>query len=168
MKNYHQDHLGTAVVATSGVPIAAPAAAHTTYYAHHHPITGAPIYAPQVLPPFVALRPGKVAGGVAGAVIGSKVLGGGLLGAAAGAVGGVVAGGAIDRSMTATSPLLLSLAGERARSMPAYAQHRNIVRPRERAYALAAVVLVQVGARASSCCAAFTSMSRGPATSSSD
>lgn len=29
--------------------------------------------------------------------------------------------------------------------MPAYAQHRNIVRPRERAYALAAVVLVQLG-----------------------
>ena len=28
--------------------------------------------------------------------------------------------------------------------MPAYAQHRNIVRPRERAYALAAVVLVQL------------------------
>jgi len=29
--------------------------------------------------------------------------------------------------------------------VPAYAQHRNIVRPRERAYALAAVVLVQLG-----------------------
>ena len=90
----------TALVASSGVPVMAPANAHTTYYPHKHSYHGRTRYARKYCRHSSAAT-GKVAGGVAGAVIGSKVLGGGLLGAAAGAVGGVVAGGAIDRSMTA-------------------------------------------------------------------
>ena len=82
-----------AMVATSGVPIAAPADAHYSKYRHHH-YKGRTVYATRVCRYLVA-------GGVGGAVVGSKVLGGGLLGAAAGAVGGAVAGRAIDRSMTA-------------------------------------------------------------------
>ena len=89
-----------AVLASSGVPVMAPADAHTTYYPHKHRYHGSTHYARKYCRHSSAAT-GKVAGGVAGAVIGSKVLGGGLLGAAAGAVGGVVAGGAIDRSMTA-------------------------------------------------------------------
>ncbi len=137
MKNLVKIMTAAALVASSGVPVAAPADAHTTstatasyhgrtHYAHkycrHSPATT-----------------GKVAGGVAGAVVGSKVLGGGLLGAAAGAVGGVVAGGAIDRSMTAHQRCYYPLTPRRA-VVPAYAQHDRMTRPRERFYALAAVV----------------------------
>jgi hypothetical protein len=88
-----------AMVATSGVPIAAPADAHYSKYRHHH-YKGRTVYATRVCR-YSRGTTGLVAGGVGGAVVGSKVLGGGLLGAAAGAVGGAVAGRAIDRSMTA-------------------------------------------------------------------
>jgi hypothetical protein len=89
-----------ALVATSGVPIAAPANAHTTTYPHKHRYHGKTHYARKYCR-YSSGATGLVAGGVGGAVIGSKVLGGGLLGAAAGAVGGAVAGRANDRSATA-------------------------------------------------------------------
>jgi hypothetical protein len=89
-----------ALVATSGVPIAAPADAHTTTYAHHHTYHGRTHYAHKYCR-YSSGTTGLVAGGVGGAVVGSKILGGGILGAAAGAVGGAVAGRAIDRSATA-------------------------------------------------------------------
>ncbi len=88
-----------AMVATSGVPIMAPAEAHYSKYKHRH-YKGRTIYATRVCR-YSRGTTGLVAGGVGGAVVGSKVLGGGLLGAAAGAVGGAVAGRAIDRSLTA-------------------------------------------------------------------
>jgi hypothetical protein len=88
-----------ALVATSGVPVMAPANAHSTYYPHKHRYHGRTHYARKYCR-YSSGATGLVAGGVGGAVIGSKVLGGGLLGAAAGAVGGAVAGRAIDRSMT--------------------------------------------------------------------
>jgi hypothetical protein len=100
MKNILTMMSAAAMVASTGVPVMAPADAHTTYYAHTHRYHGRTRYARKYCRHSSAAT-GKVAGGVAGAVIGSKVLGGGLLGAAAGAVGGVVAGGAIDRSLTA-------------------------------------------------------------------
>ena len=89
-----------AVLATSGVPVMAPASAHTTTYAHHHRYSGRTHYARRYCR-YSSGATGLVAGGVTGAVVGSKVIGGGILGAAAGAVGGAVAGRAIDRSATA-------------------------------------------------------------------
>ena len=88
-----------AMVATSGVPIMAPAQAHYSKYKHRH-YRGRTIYATRVCRHSPGTT-GLVAGAVGGAVVGSKVLGGGLVGAAAGAVGGAVAGRAIDRSLTA-------------------------------------------------------------------
>ena len=90
-----------AVLATSGVPVMAPASAHTTTYAHHHRYKGRTHYARRYCR-YSSGTTGLVAGGVTGAVVGSKVIGGGILGAAAGAVGGAVAGRAIDRSTTAS------------------------------------------------------------------
>jgi len=89
-----------AFVATSGIPVAAPADAHTTYYAHHHRYHGRTVYAHRYCR-YSNGTTGLVAGGVAGGLVGHSVLGHGLLGTAAGAVGGAVAGRAIDRSVTA-------------------------------------------------------------------
>jgi outer membrane lipoprotein SlyB len=88
-----------ALVAASGVPIAAPADAHASRYRHHH-YHGRTVYA------YRACRhssgtTGLIAGGAAGAIVGSQVIGGGILGTAAGAVGGALAGRAVDRTMTA-------------------------------------------------------------------
>ena len=88
-----------AVIATSGVPIAAPLNAHSTTYPHKHRYHGTTHYARKYCR-YSSGTTGLVGGAVGGAVVGSKVLGGGLLGAAAGAVGGAVAGRAIDRSVT--------------------------------------------------------------------
>jgi hypothetical protein len=87
------------VVASSGVPMAAPADAHSSSRYHVHHYRGHTHYARKYCRRSNGTT-GLVAGGVGGAVVGSKVLGGGILGAAAGAVGGAVAGRAIDRSMT--------------------------------------------------------------------
>jgi len=100
MRNMVKMMTAAALVATSGVPIAAPADAHTTTYAHHHTYHGRTHYAHKYCR-YSSGTTGLVAGGVGGAVVGSKILGGGILGAAAGAVGGAVAGRAIDRSATA-------------------------------------------------------------------
>jgi hypothetical protein len=89
-----------AMVATTGLPVMAPAQAHTTTYPHHHRYHGKTYYARKHCR-YSNGTTGLIAGGAAGAVVGSKVLGGGLLGVAAGAVGGAVAGRAVDRSMTA-------------------------------------------------------------------
>jgi hypothetical protein len=89
-----------ALVATSGVPIMAPADAHVSSRYHVHHYKGHTHYARKYCR-YSRGTTGLVAGGVGGAVVGSKVLGGGILGVAAGAVGGAVAGRAIDRSMTA-------------------------------------------------------------------
>ena len=86
--------VGIVVLATSGVPVMAPA------YGHSHHYRGRTHYAHKYCRRSSGTT-GLVAGGVTGAVVGSKVIGGGILGAAAGAVGGAVAGRAIDRSMTA-------------------------------------------------------------------
>jgi uncharacterized protein YcfJ len=88
------------VVATSGVPVMAPADAHSTYYPHKHRYHGRVHYARKYCRRSSATT-GTVVGGVGGALVGRSLLGHGLLGTAAGAVGGAVAGGAIDRSMTA-------------------------------------------------------------------
>ena len=100
MKKIMNIAIAGALVATSGVPIMAPADAHTTYYPHRHVYHGRVHYARKYCR-YSSGATGLVAGGVGGAVVGSKVLGGGILGVAAGAVGGAVAGRAIDRSMTA-------------------------------------------------------------------
>ena len=92
--------VGFAVLATTGVPVMAPASAHSTYAYHTHRYQGRTHYARKYCRRSSGST-GLVAGGVTGAVVGSKVIGGGILGAAAGAVGGAVAGRAIDRSMTA-------------------------------------------------------------------
>ena len=89
-----------AVLATTGVPVMAPAYGHSTTYYHTHKYKGRTHYARKYCRRSSGST-GLVAGGVTGAVVGSKVIGGGILGAAAGAVGGAVAGRAIDRSMTA-------------------------------------------------------------------
>ena len=91
--------VATALVATSGVPVMAPAEAHVSSRYHVHHSRGRTHYARKYCR-YSSGATGLVAGGVGGAVVGSKVLGGGLLGVAAGAVGGAVAGRAIDRSMT--------------------------------------------------------------------
>jgi hypothetical protein len=99
MRRFTMIASAVALVATSGVPMAAPADAHPSKYRHHH-YHGRTVYAYRTCR-WSRGTTGLVAGGVGGAVIGSKVIGGGLLGVAAGAVGGAVAGRAIDRSMTA-------------------------------------------------------------------
>src|SRR5262245_44237442 len=96
MGNFSKIITAAAVLATSGVPIATPAVAHTTYYAHHHRYHGRTYYAHR----YCRYSNGTT-GLVAGGVVGHSVLGHGLLGTAAGVVGGAVAGRAIDRSMTA-------------------------------------------------------------------
>jgi outer membrane lipoprotein SlyB len=96
MKTFIQIMSAAALVATSGVPLAAPANAAT----HRHHYYGRTHYVRKYCRRSAGTT-GLVAGGVGGAVIGSRVLGGGLLGTAAGAVGGAVAGRAIDRGMTA-------------------------------------------------------------------
>ena len=88
-----------AVVATSEVPLAAPAYAHASSRYHTHRYKGRTHYARKYCR-YSSGTTGLVAGGVAGGVVGSKVIGGGVLGVAAGAVGGAVAGRAIDRSTT--------------------------------------------------------------------
>ena len=88
-----------ALVATSGVPIAAPASAHISSRPHHHRYHGKTHYARKYCR-YSNGTTGLVAGGVGGALVGRSVLGHGLLGTAAGAVGGAVAGRAVDRSMT--------------------------------------------------------------------
>ena len=89
-----------ALLASPGVPLSAPASAHTTTYPHHHRYHGRTHYAHRYCR-YSRGTTGLVAGGVGGALVGRSVLGHGLLGTAAGAVGGAVAGRAIDRSMTA-------------------------------------------------------------------
>jgi uncharacterized protein YcfJ len=88
------------LLASPGVPLSAPASAHTTTYAHHHRYHGRTHYAHRYCR-YSRGTTGLVAGGVGGALVGRSILGHGLLGTAAGAVGGAVAGRAIDRSMTA-------------------------------------------------------------------
>jgi uncharacterized protein YcfJ len=83
------------LVATSGIPIAAPADGAT----RHHHYYGRTAYRHKVCRRSSGTT-GLVAGGVGGAVIGSQVIGGGILGTAAGAVGGALAGRAIDRAST--------------------------------------------------------------------
>lgn len=87
------------VVATTGVPVMAPAYGHSTSSYHTHRYKGRTHYARKYCRRSAGTT-GLVAGGVTGAVVGSKVIGGGILGAAAGAVGGAVAGRAVDRSVT--------------------------------------------------------------------
>src|SRR3982751_6557174 len=89
-----------AVLASSGLPVMAPADAHSTYYAHPPRYHGRTYYARKYCRRSSATT-GTLVGGVAGAVAGPSIIGHGLLGVVGGAVGGAVAGGAIDRSMTA-------------------------------------------------------------------
>jgi uncharacterized protein YcfJ len=100
MRNISKFMMAAALVATSGVPMAAPAGAHSTYYPHHHTYHGRTVYSHKYCR-YSSGTTGLVAGGVAGGLVGHSVLGHGLLGTAAGAVGGAVAGLAVDRSMTA-------------------------------------------------------------------
>ena len=99
MKRILNISAAVALIATSGVPIAAPADAHVSSRYHVHHYKGHTHYARKYCRRSSGTT-GLVAGGVTGAVVGSKVLGGGLVGVAAGAVGGAVAGRAIDRTMT--------------------------------------------------------------------
>lgn len=99
MKNLLKMTIASALVATSGVPVMAPAYGHSTTYPHHHTYRGRTHYARKYCR-YSSGTTGLVAGGVGGAVVGSKVIGGGVLGAAAGAVGGALAGRAIDRATT--------------------------------------------------------------------
>ena len=94
MKTFMKLMVAVSVVGTSGVPVMAPASAHSTYSYHTHRYKGRTHVARKYCRRSSAAT-GKVVGGVTGAVVGAKVLGGGLLGAAAGAVGGVVAGGGV-------------------------------------------------------------------------
>lgn len=89
-----------AMLATSYVPLAAPASAHTTTRYHTHRYHGTTHYAHRYCRRSSGTT-GLVAGGVGGAVVGRSVLGHGLLGTVGGAVGGAIAGRAVDRSMTA-------------------------------------------------------------------
>lgn len=92
--------VGAAVLSTSGVPVMAPAYAHTTSYYHTHKYKGRTHYARKYCRRSNGTT-GLVAGGVAGALVGHSVLGHGVLGTVGGAVGGAVAGRAIDRSVSA-------------------------------------------------------------------
>jgi hypothetical protein len=96
MKTMIKIMTAAALVATSGVPIAAPADGATRHRHHYYGRTG---YRHKVCR-YSSGTTGLVAGGVGGAVIGSRVIGGGILGTAAGAVGGALAGRAIDRAST--------------------------------------------------------------------
>jgi hypothetical protein len=100
MKRILSITLAGALVATSGVPIAAPANAHTSTRYHTHHYKGQTHYAHRYCRRSSATT-GTVVGGVAGAVAAPGIIGHGVLGVVGGAVGGAVAGGAIDRSMTA-------------------------------------------------------------------
>jgi len=100
MKSIVKIMTAAALVATSGVPIAAPAGAHVSSRYHTHHYKGRTHYARKYCR-YSSGTTGLVAGGVAGGLVGHSVLGHGLLGTAAGAVGGAVAGRAIDRSATA-------------------------------------------------------------------
>ena len=100
MRTFLKATVAAAVLATSGVPVMAPAYGHATSYYHTHKYKGRTHYARKYCRRSNGTT-GLVAGGVTGAVVGSKVIGGGLLGVAAGAVGGAVAGRAVDRSITA-------------------------------------------------------------------
>jgi uncharacterized protein YcfJ len=91
--------IACSVVATTGIPVMAPAEAHSSTRYHTHRYKGSTHYARKYCRRSAGTT-GLVAGGVAGGVIGSKVIGGGLLGTAAGAVGGALAGRAIDRGVT--------------------------------------------------------------------
>ena len=99
MRKFLKIAVACSVVATSGVPVMAPAEAHSSTRYHTHKYKGRTHYARKYCRRSNGTT-GLVAGGVTGAVVGSKVIGGGLLGVAAGAVGGAVAGRAIDRSVT--------------------------------------------------------------------
>jgi uncharacterized protein YcfJ len=100
MHSFSKIMTAAALAAMSGAPLATPAAAHSTTYAHHHRYHGRTVYAHKYCR-YSSGTTGLVAGGVAGGLVGHSVLGHGLLGTAAGAVGGAVAGRAIDRSATA-------------------------------------------------------------------
>lgn len=99
MRGFSMIAAAAALVATSGVPIAAPADAHVSSRPHHHTYHGKTHYARKYCRRSNGTT-GLVAGGVGGALVGRSVLGHGLLGTAAGAVGGAVAGRAVDRSIT--------------------------------------------------------------------
>jgi uncharacterized protein YcfJ len=94
MKTLIKIMTAAALVATSGLPIAAPADGATR---HHY--YGRTAYSHKVCR-YSSGTTGLVAGGVGGAVVGSRLIGGGILGTAAGAVGGALAGRAIDRAST--------------------------------------------------------------------
>jgi len=100
MSKFLKAAVALSVAATTGVPVMAPANAHSTSYYHTHRYKGRTHYAHKYCRRSNGTT-GLVAGGVTGAVVGSKVIGGGLLGVAAGAVGGAFAGRAVDRSVTA-------------------------------------------------------------------
>jgi hypothetical protein len=99
MRNIIKIAAAAAIVATSGVPLGAPAFAHPSKYRHHH-YHGRTVYAYRACrhSPGTA---GLVTGGVVGAVAGPSIIGHGVLGAVAGGVGGALAGRAIDRSVSA-------------------------------------------------------------------
>lgn len=99
MRNIVKIAVAGALLATAGLPVAAPADAHKSPYRHHH-YHGKTVYSYRYCR-YSSGATGLVVGGVGGAVVGHQVIGHGLLGTAAGAVGGAVAGRAIDRSMTA-------------------------------------------------------------------
>jgi hypothetical protein len=99
MRNITKIIAATALTATAGVPIAAPAGAHPSRHRHHH-YHGKTIYAYRSCR-YSSGATGLVAGGVGGALVGRSVIGHGVLGTVGGAVGGAIAGRAIDRSMTA-------------------------------------------------------------------
>lgn len=98
MKTIIKIMTAAALVATSGVPVMAPANAHSSSRYHVHRYKGHTHYARKYCR-YSSGTTGLVAGGVGGAVVGSKVIGG-PVGAIAGAVGGAFAGRAIDRSTT--------------------------------------------------------------------
>ena len=97
MQSFIKIMTAVAIVATSGVPIAAPADGATR---HRHHYYGSTRYRHKVCR-YSSGSTGLVAGGVAGAVVGHGLIGHGLAGTALGAVGGAVAGRAIDRASTA-------------------------------------------------------------------
>jgi len=89
-----------ALLASPGVPLTAPANAHTSTRYHTHRYHGTTHYAHRYCRRSSGTT-GLVAGGVGGALVGHSVLGHGALGTIGGAVGGAFAGRAIDRSLTA-------------------------------------------------------------------
>src|SRR5207237_1470441 len=79
MKTITQILSALAVVTTSGVPMAVPADAHSTYYTHRHRYHSRTYYAQRYCRRSSATT-GTVVGGVTGALVGRSVLGHGLLG----------------------------------------------------------------------------------------